>query len=489
MGGNGNDSGNDSGNRVVVAGAGPVGLMLAGELRLGGAEVVVLERLATPTTESRASTVHARSMEILDQRGLLARLGTPPRELKGHFGGLPFDLSGQPTRYQGQWKIPQARLEALLTEWATGLGADIRREHQVSDVDERPDGVVVRADTPDGPVRYTAGYLVGCDGEDSTVRRLAGFAFPGTPATRELLRCDVTGVAVPDRRFERLPNGLAIAATRAGVTRVMVHEYGRAPAARATAPDFAEVAETWARVTGEDIRSGTPVWVNAFDDTARLVEGYRRGRVLLAGDAAHRQLPVGGQALNLGLQEAVNLGWKLAMTVAGRAPAGLLDSYHEERHPVARRVLASVGTQALLLFGGAELDPVRALLAELLEQAPEHFGRTAGGLDIRYGDDVNPLTGARLPHVELGTGDGPSSSTSLLRTGRGVLLDLSGESGRLAAAAAPWRERVDLVPAVPPPGSPVDGLATVLLRPDGHVAMAAGRDADPRPALRRWFGG
>lgn len=217
---------------VVVVGAGPVGLMLAGELRLGGADVLVLDRLTAPTAESRASTLHARTMELLDQRGLLgdAGFGDPPCEPRGHFGGLPMDLT-LPGPYPGQWKVPQTRTEEVLGAWAVRLGAEVRRGHRVIGLEQHPDRAVVEAAGPTGaPVRITAAYVVGCDGEDSTVRRLAGIAFPGADAERELIRADIDGIDIRARRFERLPGGLAIAARRPdGVTRVMVHQLGRAP--------------------------------------------------------------------------------------------------------------------------------------------------------------------------------------------------------------------------------------------------------------------
>ncbi|EMF01280.1 FAD dependent oxidoreductase [Streptomyces mobaraensis NBRC 13819 = DSM 40847] len=472
---------------VVVVGAGPVGLALAVELRLGGARVTVLERLPAPTGESRASTLHARTMELLDQRGLSASLGAPSRQSAGHYAGLPLDLSGQPSPYAGQWKVPQTRLEALLAERAAALGADVRRGHDVRGLRETGDRVEVEAVAGGRTVRCAAAYAVGCDGERSTVAALAGFRFTGSEAGRELLRCDLTGVTVPDRRFERLPGGLAVAATRDGVTRIMVHEHGRAPAARPGAPEFAEVAAAWRRVTGEDVTAGTPLWVNAFGDASLQADHYRRGRILLAGDAAHRQLPVGGQALNLGLQDAANLGWKLAAAACGRAPAGLLDTYHDERHPVGRTALDHIAAQALLLLGGPEVDAVREILGELLghRAVRDRLAARAGGLDVRYGpDDGHPLTGTRLTPADLTRATGTPEAADLLRRARGVLLDLSGDPRRADGLADLAGDRVGLVTGRTPVGA-----ETVLLRPDGHVAWAGDRTADPRPALERWFGG
>jgi bifunctional oxygenase/reductase len=482
---------------VVVVGAGPVGLMLAGELRTGGARVTVLERLARPTTESRASTLHARTMELLDARGLLARFGELPHDVRGHFGGIPLDLT-LPGPYPGQWKVPQTRTEAILAEWAVALGAEIRRGHEVTGLTERQDEVEVEAVRPGGAVRLRARYVVGCDGEHSTVRRLAGIDFPGHDAVRELIRADVAGVDIPDRRFERLERGLAIAARRGdGVTRVMVHAYGRAPRPRTGAPEFAEVCEVWRHVTGEDIGDGTPLWVNAFGDASRLAARYRAGRVLLAGDAAHQQMPVGGQALNLGLQDAVNLGWKLAAVVRGRAPESLLDTYHGERHAVGARVLRGIEAQTTLLLGGPEVEAMRSVLAELRghERVRRHLAGTISGLDVRYdlGADGHPQLGARLRPAALVTDRGPTTTTALLRSGRGLLLDLTGDAARhagLRRECGPWLDRVDLVAAEPDAREASPERDAFLVRPDGHVVWTASASgpAGPADALRTWFG-
>lgn len=483
---------------VAVVGAGPVGLMLAGELRTGGARVTVLERLARPTTESRASTLHARTMELLDQRGLLERFGELPNDVRGHFGGIPLELR-LPGPHPGQWKVPQTRTEAILAQWAAGLGAELRRSHAVTGLTEHQDHVEVEAERPGGgTLRLRAGYVVGCDGEHSTVRRLAGIDFPGHEAVRELIRADVAGIDIPDRRFERLQKGLAIAARRSdGVTRVMVHAYGRAPQPRTGAPEFTEVCEVWRHVTGEEIGGGTPLWLNAFGDASRLAARYRQGRVLLAGDAAHQQMPVGGQALNLGLQDAVNLGWKLAAVVRGRAPESLLDTYHRERHAVGARVLRGIEAQTTLLLGGPEVEAMRSVLAELggHERVRRHLAGTISGLDVRYdlGADRHPQIGARLEPAPLVTADGPTTTTALLRSGRGLLLDLTGDSARhaqLRRECGPWLDRVDLVAAEPAPGGPGHERDAYLLRPDGHVvwaATASGPDGAAE-ALRTWFG-
>ncbi|MET7583213.1 SDR family oxidoreductase [Streptomyces microflavus] len=506
---------------VVVVGAGPVGLMLAGELRLGGADVIVLDRLGAPTTESRASTLHARTMEILDQRGLLDEIGTPPDEPMGHFGGLPLDLR-LPGPYPGQWKVPQTRTEEVLGAWAVRLGAEVRRGHRVTGLEQHPDRVTVEAAGPEGgaPVRITAPYVVGCDGEESTVRRLAAVAFPGNDAERELIRADIAGIDIRGRRFERLPRGLAIAARRPdGVTRVMVHEFGRAP--RAAEASFADIVDAWHNVTGEDLSAGTPLWVNAFGDVSRQAERYRHGRVLLAGDAAHAQMPIGGQALNLGLQDAVNLGWKLAAAARGRAPARLLDSYHEERHEVGRQVLSNIRAQARLLLGGPEVTGLRAAIGELLpyEAVRARLAGMVSGLDIRYGgalaDAGRPgggphgSAGWRLPPMTLNlrqpvaipaygseSEGSPVHTAALLRDARGVLLVAADEEERrelLTGVAGPFGRSVDAVTVFRPAGGPGDpaevfvGVDAVLVRPDGYVAWAGTSAAGLEAALATWF--
>jgi oxygenase len=484
---------------VLVVGAGPAGLMLATELRLGGAEVVVVDQRPGPTTESRASTLHARTMEILDSRGLLDELGTPPCEPRGHFGGVPLDLT-LPSSHPGQWKVAQTRTEELLQRRAAELGADLRRRHQLLSLTAE-DGVEAEAIGPYGPVRIRARYLVGCDGEDSTVRRLVRAPFPGRDAARELLRADVSGVEVADRRFQRLEHGLAIAATREGVTRVMVHEFGRPAAERGGAePDFAEVTDVWKRVTGEDISQGTPLWVNAFGDANRQLAHYRHGRVLFAGDAAHRQMPSGGQALNLGVQDAFNLGWKLAAVVRGSAGEDLLDTYHSERHTVGRQVLANIRAQVELLLGGPEVEPARALLTELvaLDGVRQHLAGMISGLGIRYdveGPEIHsaahPLLGRRLPDVWLEPAEGGARrrTTELLRTGRGLLLSLDGDGApALRATAAPWSDRVAFLADRPAAGGPLSAGQTLLVRPDGYVAWAGSGPAGLARALTRWFG-
>ncbi|MCT2588457.1 FAD-dependent monooxygenase [Streptomyces sp. N2-109] len=517
---------------VIVVGAGPVGLMLAGELALAGVTVTVVEERTEPTTESRASTLHARTMEILDMRGLLTPLEGAPRQGAGHFGGIPMDLSGD-SPLCGQWKVAQARTEELLAHRARRLGARIERGHRLAGwtththagaAASEADGGWVKARTHSagGPRTWMGRYLVACDGQESTVRTRSGAAFPGHSARRELLRADVTGIAIPDRRFQRLPRGLAIAATREGVTRVMVHAFGSPPPARTQDPDFSEIAQAWKHVTGEDLTSGTPLWANSFGDANRQLEHYRSGRILFAGDAAHQQMPIGGQALNLGVQDAFNLGWKLAAHLRHGAGDHLLDSYSHERRTVGARVLANIEAQALLLLGDPDIEPVRETLAALLALEPVR-ARLAGmisGLDIHYTptpaaagqsapEGAHPLVGSRLPpHAAqpLPGAQDTTTAAALQHSGRGLLLHLhpDGRPPRRHPLPPPgWAQRVDAAALRPRPDGPLAGLARVLVRPDGYLAWAqaapapgteapaGARAADDdrlQDALGYWFG-
>jgi bifunctional hydroxylase/dehydrase len=481
---------------VIIAGAGPAGLTLAGELRLAGVEVMVIERLAGPTGESRGLGFTARTMEVLDQRGLLPRLGNVEISNEGHFGGLPVDFSVLDGAHFGGKSIPQGQTEQMLAEWCADLGVDIRREHELTALAQDEAGVDVTVATPSGERRLRAAYLVGCDGGRSTVRKAAGFEFPGTAATMEMFIADVKGADIETRMIgETRPGGMVMAGPLGdGVVRIVVCEKDRKPQQRAGAPEFAEVAAGWQRLTGQDISSGTGLWCTAFGNASRQASEYRRDRVLLAGDAAHIHLPAGGQGMNASIQDAMNLGWKLAATVRGTAPRGLLDTYHRERHPVGERLLMNTQAQGLLFLSGDEVQPLRDVMTELIgyREVSVHLAAMVSGLEISYdvGPGDHPLLGRRMPGQEIVTAAGKTTSTELLHAGHGVLLDLADDAA-LRAAAAPWAGRVDVVTGTPhglAPGSDLAGTAAVLVRPDGYVAWTApGCDAAPG-ALRQWFG-
>ncbi|MEV1318834.1 FAD-dependent monooxygenase [Micromonospora arborensis] len=488
---------------VVVVGAGPVGLLLGGELALGGVPTVVLEKAAEPHGESRAAQLGPSTVELLLQRGLREALGTPPTRDVGHFGGIPLDVRrvGGPVRTN--WMVPQYRTEEILYDWATGLGATVFRGREV--VGLRDDGgfVVLDVRGPEGrraagrTTRIRARYVVGCDGRDGVVGALAGMTFPGRTASRELLRADVSGVDIEPRRFDRLPTGVAVAgALPDGVTRIMALEYGRAPAVRRGPPEFGEVADVWKRVTGDDISMGRAIWTDVFDDTCRQAAGYRRGNVLVAGDAARLHMPVGGQSLNTGLQDAVNLGWKLAAEVRGWAPEGLLDTYHTERHAVGVRVLANVEAQTTVQFDGARADPLREIVTEILDlpAAATHLAAMVCGVDVRYpvGHDgagdvgVVDVLGRRLPLLR--DVDDPAP----LPPGVGALLihETAAPKTRVlrASVAAGWSGRVRVIPRERSAGLLPSGVDAVLVRPDGHVVWTDTAGEVIEDALQRWFG-
>ncbi|MGW0702213.1 FAD-dependent monooxygenase [Streptomyces sp. NPDC002867] len=484
---------------VVVVGAGPTGLMLAGELRLAGVHVVVLDRLSEPTTESRGLGFTPRTMEVFAQRGLVDRFGAVGTALqtttRGHFGGLPLDFGVVPRVHPAVVNLPQVHTESMLRDWVAELGCDLRRGHEVVGLTDDGETVEVRVEGPNGPLRLRTRYVVGCDGGRSTVRGLAGFDFPGTPATLELFLADVRGCAIRPRFIgEWLPGGVAMAAPLGdGVDRIVVCERNTPPRQRTEPPTFREVAAGWQRLTGEDISHGEALWVSAFGDATRLATEYRRGRVLLAGDAAHVHLPAGGLGMNTGIQDAFNLGWKLAAVVRGRAPDTLLDTYHEERHAVGERLLNNTRAQGLLFLGGTEMQPLRDMLGELAEHevVHRHLAGMVSGLEIRYpmGPGDHPLLGLRMPDLDLLGETGTTTVFPLLRRARGLLLS-AGDAPSLRQVAGPWADRVDVVTVKPAVDPSVPRLDAVLVRPDGHVAWAApgGQEEELADALHRWFG-
>jgi bifunctional hydroxylase/dehydrase len=486
---------------VIVLGAGPVGLMLAGELRLAGVDVVVLEQLTERTGESRGLGFTSRTMEVFDQRGLLPRFGAVEVSNQGHFGGIPLDFGLLEGTHQAAKTVPQSQTETVLEEWVTALGGDIRRGHEAVAVKDRGDRVEVEVKIKvEGPPRrrtLTSPYLVGCDGGRSLTRKSAGFDFPGTPATMELYLADVKGLDLePCMIGETLPGGMVmVGPLPGGITRLIVCERGTPPRRRAAPPEFDEVAAAWKRLTGDDISHAEPVWVSAFGDATRQATEYRRGRVLLAGDSAHIHLPAGGQGMNTGIQDAVNLGWKLGAVVKGRAPDSILETYHTERHPVGKRVLMNSQAQGLLLLGGPQVQPLRDVMRELIEyeEVARHFAAMVSGLEIHYdmGGGTNPLLGRRMPNLRLDGDSHVRDSIEALRGGRGVLLDLE-DNFELRRRAAGWTDRVDVLTAKPSGATPYAWPAetsAVLVRPDGYVAWAApGSHGDLPMALSRWFG-
>ncbi|MGW2463546.1 rifampin monooxygenase [Streptomyces sp. NPDC001761] len=471
---------------VLVVGGGPTGLMLACELRLHGVHVVVLEKLTEPTEESRGRGLHARSVEIMDQRGLLERFLAAGEKFRagGLFGGVikpwPERLD---TAHPYGLAISQQATERLLNERALETGAEIRRGREVVGLSQDADGVT--AELADG-TRLRSRYLVGCDGGRSTVRKLLGVGFPGEPSKVETLLGDmevtedpetIAAVVAEVRKTQLRFGAIADVDGKEGVYRIGVPADGVAED-RTTPPTLEEFKARLRAVAGTDFGAHSPRWLSRFGDATRQAERYRAGRVLLAGDAAHVHPPTGGQGLNLGVQDAFNLGWKLAAEVAGWAPEGLLDSYHAERHPVGAAVLDNTRAQMTLLGTDPGATALRGLFGRLMdfEEVNRYVTGIITAVDVRYDlGEGHDLTGRRLRDVQLKRG----RLYGLLHGGRGLLLD---QTGRLSAAG--WADRVDHVADV----SEELEVPAVLLRPDGHVAWAGEDQRDLSEHLSRWFG-
>ncbi|RKS08131.1 2-polyprenyl-6-methoxyphenol hydroxylase-like FAD-dependent oxidoreductase [Nocardiopsis sp. Huas11] len=471
---------------VIVVGAGPTGLMLAAELRLHEVDVVVLERRSEPTRESRGQGLHVRSVEIMDQRGLLDRFRAAGEEFQvgGFFGGItkPWpDLLD--TAHPYGLAVPQPVTERLLEEHVVEAGVDIRRGHEVVGVGQDEDGVSV--DLADGS-RLDARYLVGCDGGRSTVRGRIGVGFPGEPSRVETLlgemrlTADQTEIDAVTARVATTQLRFGAAPLGDGVYRVVVPAEGVSED-RTAEPTLADFQQRLRALGGTDFGAHSPRWLSRFGDATRQAERYRVGRVLLAGDAAHVHPPTGGQGLNLGVQDAFNLGWKLAAAVRGWAPEGLLDSYHDERHPVGARVLDNTRAQMTLLGAEPGAVALRGLLKELMdfEEVNRYVTGMVTAVDVRYDlGEGHDLVGGRLRDVRLGRG----RLYELMHGGRGLLLD---QGGRLSATG--WADRVDHVIDTIDSGEELD-VPAVLLRPDGHVAWAGTDERELAGALSRWFG-
>ncbi|MEV8309147.1 FAD-dependent monooxygenase [Streptomyces flavidovirens] len=485
---------------VIVVGAGPTGLMLAGELSLNGVSALVVDRLAEPIKESRALGFSARTIEEFAQRGLISRLGDVDIIPVGHFGGVPLDYRVLPGGSYGARGIPQSRTESMLAAQLAERGVEVRRGVEITGVEQDDDGVRVQTVTEDGAGVLRGRYVVGCDGARSVVRTSAGIGFPGSEPTVELRFADIAGVRLRPRfSGEPVPGGMVMVLPL-GPDRSRVIYFDRAQPLR-TSEDpisFGEVAEAFKRLSGEDISGATPLWVSSTTDVSRQAAEYRKGRVFVAGDAAHIHLPIGAQGMSAGIQDAVNLGWKLALEIKGRAPEGLLDTYHAERHPVGARILANTLAQRTLYLGGDEVDPLRQVFGELVqhEEVQRHLVGMVTGLDIRHdvGCTRHPLLGRRLEHKQI-TRDGVKENVvTLLESGRGLLLDLA-DSAQLRATASGWSDRVDIVTVQGPDGDPA--LDGILVRPDGYVAWVGGPGDGPAAgatgmpltdALGRWFG-
>jgi 2-polyprenyl-6-methoxyphenol hydroxylase-like FAD-dependent oxidoreductase len=486
-----------SDHAVVVAGGGPTGLMLAAELALAGVDVAIVERRVSQNLiGTRAGGLHSRTIEILDQRGIAERFLSQGQTAQvAGFSQIRLDISDFPTRHPYGLALWQNDIERILADWVAELSVPIYRGREVASIAQDCTGVDV--ELADGQV-LRAQYLVGCDGGRSLVRKAAGIDFPGWDPTTSYLLAEVElavksgeppewGIrhdAVGVHSLSVLEDG--------GPVRVMVTEQHLGPSSE---PTLGDLSDALIAVYGSDYEIHSPAWISRFTDVARLAASYRDRRVLLAGDAAHVHHPVGGQGLNTGVQDAVNLGWKLAQVVNQTSPGSLLDTYHAERYPVAARVLRNAMAQMALLRADNHTKAMREVVSELLgmDEPRKRFAAMMSGLDIHYDlGEGHPLLGRRMPDLDLVTADGPVRTFTLLHGARPVLLNL-GEPGGFDIAG--WGDRVHLVNAeyvgkwdLPLLGT-VIAPAAVLIRPDGYVAWAGNRSRGGlADALTTWFG-
>ncbi len=480
-------------HEVVLAGGGPAGMMLAAELALAGVDVAVVERRPDHViVGSRAGGFHARTIEVLDQRGVADRFLAEGQVAQAvMIGTTVLDMSDFPTRHPYSLGIWQNRIERVMADWIAELPVTVLYGQEVTGFAQGGDRVDVDLS---GGGSLRAQYLVGCDGGRSVVRKAAGIGFPGWDATRSNLIAEVEVTEEPPRGIRHDATGIhALHRLEDGKTfRVVVTERQLGPSSE---PTLSDLGEALTAVYGTDFGIHNPTWISRFTDMTRQAAAYRAGRVLLAGDSAHVHYPAGGQGLSLGVQDAVNLGWKLAQVVNGTSPDSLLDTYQGERHPVAARALQHTMAQGVLQRPDDRMKALVDMVSELasMDEPRKRLAGIISGLDIRYElGEGHPLLGRRMPDLDLVTADGPLRAFTLLHHAKAVLLNL-GEPG--AYDITPWADRVQLIDAeYPGPWElPVLGVVTaptaVLIRPDGYVAwVGAGTDAGLRDALTTWFG-
>ena len=489
---------------VLIVGAGPTGLMLAGELALAGVDVAIVERRENhDLAGSRAGGLHARTLEVLDQRGIVDRfLVEGQRAQVAGFGGARLDISDFPTRHNYGLALWQNHIERILAGWVHELAVPIYQGVEIAGFTQDGTGVDIHGS---GGERWRAQYLVGCDGGRSLVRKTAGIEFPGWDPTTSALRAEVEMTEEPDTGIRRTPSGVhaigkveyeikngEVIYSKGGKVGVMLTE---PTVGNTNEPTLDDLRERLIAVYGTDYGVHSPTLISRFTDMTRQAAAYRDRRVLLAGDAAHVHSPVGGQGLNTGVQDAVNLGWKLSQVVRGMSPDGLLDTYHAERHPVAARVLRTTMAQVALMRVDDRTDALRDSVSELLkmEEPRKRFGAMMSGLDIHYDLGAgHPLLGRRMPDLDLVTARGSLRVFALLHRARPVFLNL-GEPGGFDIT--PWAERVQLVDAeysgtweLPALGV-VPAPTGVLVRPDGYVAWVGDRTGPGLlEAMTTWFG-
>jgi 3-(3-hydroxy-phenyl)propionate hydroxylase len=482
---------------VVIAGGGPTGLMLAGELALVGVDVAVVERRESQDLRgSRAGGLHSRTIEVLDQRGIAERFLSQGQVFQvAGFSFIPLDISDFPTRHNYGLALRQNHIERILADWVGELPVKFYRGREVIGLAQDETGVDV--ELSDG-ASLRAKYLVGCDGGRSLIRKQAGIDFPGWDASTSYLIAEVEMADEPAwgvRRGEKGVNALGKLEDGKRVGVVLVEPQ----VGQGDEPTLSNLRDALIAVYGKDFGVHNPSWLSRFSDMARQAASYRDRRVLLAGDAAHVHAPSGGQGLNIGVQDAVNLGWKLAQVVKGTSPESLLDTYHAERHPIGARVLRLTMAQTALGRGDDRTEALRETMTELLQMGEprKRYAAMMSGLDVHYDlGEGHPLLGRRMPDLDLVTANGPLRVFTLLHDARPVLLNL-GEPGAEPSGfdVTPWVHRVQLIDAkyVGTWELPVLGVVTaptdVLIRPDGYVAWVGDLTQQGlAEALTTWFG-
>jgi 3-(3-hydroxy-phenyl)propionate hydroxylase len=477
---------------VVVAGGGPTGLMVAGELALAGVDVAIVERRASQDlVGSRAGGLHSRTIEMLDQRGIADRFLSQGQvgQIAG-FAWVPLDISDFPTRHNYGLALWQAHIERILAGWVGELGVPISRGREVTGFAQDDTGVDIALVDSES---LRAEFLVGCDGGRSLIRKAAGIQFAGWDPSTSHLIAEVEVDQEPEWSMRHDEKGIhGFSRLEDGPVRVMVTEQHLG---HTSEPTLRDLSEALIAIYGTDYGVHSPTSISRFTDMTRQATAYRDRRVLLAGDAAHVHYPTGGQGLQTGVQDAVNLGWKLAQVVKGVSPESLLDTYHAERHPVAARVLHNTMAQTALLRPDDRSKAAREAMSELLgmDEPRKRFAAMMSGLDIHYDlGEGHPLLGRRMPDLDLVTANGPLRVFTLLHDARPVLLDV-GELGSLDIT--PWADRVQVIDAtyagtweLPVLGH-VAAPAAVLIRPDGYVAWVGdGTETGLSDALTTWFG-
>lgn len=476
----------------MIVGGGPTGSMLAAELALAQVDVAIVERRRTQELESaRGRGLGARTLEVLDQRGVAERFLALGQKMQTTSFVVPLDIGDQPTRHNYGLALSQAHVERLLAEWIAELGVPTYREREVTGFTQDDSGVDVELANGES---LRAAFLVGCDGGRSVVRKTAGIELPGWDPSVSFIIAEVEMTEEPPFGMRRDAKGTYALGRHEDGKRVGV-VLREEEVRQGGTPTLRELREALVALYGKDFGLHRATWISRFTDATRQAARYRDRRVLLAGDAAHVHSPVGGQGLNLGVQDAVNLGWKLAQVVRGTSPDSLLETYHAERHPVAARVLESTMAQTALGRGDARMDAARAHFTELLQmdEPRRRFGAMMSGLDIHYDlGSGHPLLGRRMPDLDLVTESGTDRVFRLLHDARPLFLDFGDRSGDLG----PWADRVRRVVARSDASweLPVRGVVAaptgVLVRPDGYVAWVGegGSDAGLREALATWFG-